>query len=258
MVGGQLLGQLGVEGLGEAAVGDGGLEALLAQDLGGAQRDLDAVAVAEQGHAVARQQQLALADLDLLRRVGHRRALGGAAGIAEGDRAVVVVEGGAEHVHQHRLVARGHHDDVGEGAEVGDVEGAVVGGAVVADEAGAVHGEDDVQLLQADVVDDLVEGALEEGRVDRADRLRALDREARGEQDRVLLGDADVVVLLGQLLVELVEPGPSRHRRGDPDHARVALGLLDQGVGEDRPCTGAAPWAAASPASRSAPGSPTP
>ena len=87
----------------------------------------------------------------------------------------------------------------GQRAEVGDVEDAVVGRAVVADEPGAVHREDDVQLLQADVVDDLVEGALQEGRVDRADRLGALEREAGGEQDRVLLGDADVVVLPGTL-----------------------------------------------------------
>ena len=121
----------------------------------------------------------------------------------------------------------------GSGAEVGDVEGAVVGRAVVADQAGAVHREDDVELLQADVVDDLVEGALEEGRVDRADRLRALERQAGGEQDGVLLGDADVVVLLGHLLGELLQPGPPRHRGGDPDHALVALGLGDHRVGED-------------------------
>ena len=37
----------------------------------------------------------------------------------------------------------------------------------------------DVESLQADVVDDLVEGALQEGRVDRGDRLGALEREAR-------------------------------------------------------------------------------
>jgi hypothetical protein len=36
----------------------------------------------------------------------------------------------------------------------------VVGRPVVADQPGAVHGEDDVELLQADVVDDLVIGAL--------------------------------------------------------------------------------------------------
>ena len=77
-----------------------------------------------------------------------------------------------------------------------------MGRAVVADQPGAVHREDDVELLQADVVDELVVGALQEGRVDRADRLRALDREPGGEQHRVLLGDPDVVVLLGALALE--------------------------------------------------------
>ena len=67
VLGGELLDQLAVERLREAAVGDGRLEALVAQDLRGAQRDLDAVAVAEQRDALAGQQQLALADLDLLR-----------------------------------------------------------------------------------------------------------------------------------------------------------------------------------------------
>jgi hypothetical protein len=65
----------------------------------------------------------------------------------------------------------------------------VVGRPVVADQAGAVHREGHVELLQADVVDDLVVGALQEGRVDRADRLRPLQGQAGGEQDRVLLGD---------------------------------------------------------------------
>ena len=164
-------------------------------------------------------------------RVGHRRALGGPAGISQRDRALVL-ECGPEHVDEHRLVARRHHDHVRKAAEVGDVVGAVMGRAVVADQPGAVHREGDVELLQADVVDDLVVGALEEGRVDRADRLRALDRKPRGQQHRVLLGDADVVVLVGDLLGELRQAGPPRHRRGDPDHAAVAPGLLDERVGE--------------------------
>ena len=82
-------------------------------------------------------------------------------------------------------------------------------------------------------MDDLVVGALEESRVDRANRLCPLERKPRGQEHRVLLGDADVVVLLGQLLRELREPGPPRHRRGDADHPPVALGLLDERVGED-------------------------
>ena len=64
--------------------------------------------------------------------------------------------------------------------------------AVGAHEAGAVEREAHGQVLDGDVVDDLVVAALQEGRVDRRERLDAVGREARGEGHRVLLGDADV------------------------------------------------------------------
>jgi hypothetical protein len=89
----------------------------------------------------------------------------------------------------------------------------VVRRSVVADQAGAIQREDDVELLQADVVDDLVERALQERRVDRRDRLDALQRQAGGEQDRLLLGDPDVEVALGHRLLEDVQP------RGEADDA---------------------------------------
>ena len=202
VIGGEPLDQCLVERLGEAGVGDGHVKVVLGQQRRGIERNADAVAVAQERHPLPLLQHLAGADRDLARAVGQRHALGIAAGIAEGDRALVVSDGGAHHVAEHRLVARSHDDDVRQRAQVGDVEGAVVGRAVVADQAGAIHREDDVELLQADVMDDLVVGALEEGRVDRADGLRALKRETGREQDRVLLGDADVVVLLGALLLE--------------------------------------------------------
>ena len=105
-------------------------------------------------------------------------------------------------------------------------------GPVVAHEPGAVHREHHVQLLEADVVDDLVVAALEEGRVDRGHRLRSLERQPGGEQDRVLLGDAHVVVALGQRLLEQVEAGAGVHRRGDAHHALVAAALLHERLAE--------------------------
>ena len=129
-----------------------------------------------------------------------------AARVAHRDRPVVL-ERRAQHVDEHRLVARGHQHHVGECPQERDVVRAVVGRPVVADEAGAVHAERDVEVLQAHVVDTVI-AALEEGRVDRRDRAQALERQARGEQHGVLLGDADVEVLVGHLGPE--STGPSR------------------------------------------------
>ena len=57
---------------------------------------------------------------------------------------------------------------------------------------GAVDAEEHRRVVLAHVVDDLVEGALEERRVQRDDRPHAAQREARRERHRVLLRDADV------------------------------------------------------------------
>ena len=106
--------------------------------------------------------------------------------------------------------------------------------AVLAGDAGAVEGEDDRQVHDGHVVEDLVEGALQERRVDRRDRLHPLRGHAAAERHGVLLGDADVEHSIRQRLGELVEPRPLRHRRRDRHDLRVVLGELDQRLREDR------------------------
>jgi hypothetical protein len=51
----------------------------------------------------------------------------------------------------------------------------------------------------------LIVGALQKGRVDRAERPHALRGEAGGEGNRVLLRDSDVERAVGKALLELVE-----------------------------------------------------
>ena len=82
-----------------------------------------------------------------------------------------------------------------------------MGRAVGADEAGAVDGEAHRQALDRDVVHDLVVAALQEGRIDRAERLVAFGREAGGERHRMLLGDADIEGARREGLLEHVEAG---------------------------------------------------
>ena len=110
--------------------------------------------------------------------------------------------------------------------EIGDVEAAGMGRAVGADQPGAVDREAHRQVLDRDVVDDLVVGALQEGRIDRAERPHALRGEAGGEGHRMLLGDADVEGAVGECaLANLSSPVPDGIAAVIAQICRVALGL---------------------------------
>ena len=118
----------------------------------------------------------------------------------------------------------------------------MVSGTIVAGEPGAIHAEEDRQLLQTDVMHDGIEGPLQEGRVYGADRPETLSGHARGEYDRVLLGDAHIEVALGKVRPEKIEPCPVRHGRGDGHDALVLGGQIGQSVGEDLSVCGQAGW----------------
>ena len=136
-------------------------------------------------------------------------------------------------MHQLGLVGRRHHHEARQAAEIGHVEGPGMGRPVGPDQAGAVDGKAHRQPLDRDVVHHLVVGALQEGRIDRAERLEALRRQAAGEGHRVLLGNADVeAALAGTAFCEQVEPGARRHRRRDRDDLVVLARLLDQALAE--------------------------
>ncbi len=75
------------------------------------------------------------------------------------------IEGEArvEHLAAFILVGGRHYRHVRHAAQVRKIEGAEVRRAVGADDARAIDREDDRQVLQRDVVDQLVVGALQEG-----------------------------------------------------------------------------------------------
>src|SRR5438067_1658437 len=77
--------------------------------------------------------------------------------------------------------------------------------AVGTDQAGTVDGEAYRQALDGHVVHHLIVGALQEGRVDRGERLEAFRGKPRREGHAMLLGDADVEATLRKALGELVE-----------------------------------------------------
>ncbi len=161
---------------------------------------------------------------------GHAGA--GAAREAEGAGAGVA-QRGVEHVPQLGLVGGGHHHQVGDAAQVGEVERALVRLAVGAHQPAAVEREGDRQLLQRHVVDDLVVGPLQEGRVDGHHRPHPLAGQAGREGHGVLLGDADVVGPVREGRLALDQAGPLQHGGGDGHHLVVGLHLLDERLGEE-------------------------
>ena len=99
-------------------------------------------------------------------------------------------------------------------------------GAVVAGDAGPVEAEDHRLAVQADVVDDLVEGPGEERGVDGDDRAEPAHGHAGGGGDRVLLGDADVEAAVGEPLAERQQAGRVGHGRGDGHELGMLLAQL--------------------------------
>ena len=120
------------------------------------------------------------------------RSKPGVARVVQRER-VVLAERRAQQAPQLLLVLGRGDDQVRQLALGRDREHALVAGAVLAHEPGPVDADDDRLVVLADVVDRLVEGALEERGVERHERPHAAQRQARGEGHRVLLGDADVV-----------------------------------------------------------------
>ena len=89
-------------------------------------------------------------------------------------------------------VARRGETDVGHDLQQREVPHAVVARPVGSGDAGPVEHEGDARAMEGDIHHHLVEGAVDERRVDRHDRMQPAEREAGRAGDGVLLGDADV------------------------------------------------------------------
>ncbi len=144
-----------------------------------------------------------------------------------------IIDRRSEQMLQFVLVLRRHHDRGRQHPEIGEVEESLMRCSVGTHQTRAVQSKGHIQILQTDIVNDLIEGALQKGRVDRGHRLHAFGGETGGECDRMLLGDPDIVETVGMGLLESVEPGSRCHRRRDRDDPFVFARQSDQSVRED-------------------------
>ena len=107
-----------------------------------------------------------------------------------------------------------------------------MGAAIGADQACAVHGKADGQVLDADIMHDLVIGALQESRVYSAEGFVAFGRHTRRKCDGVLFRDAHIKHAVGEFMGEDIKACAAIHRGGNADDFIVLLGLFDQALGE--------------------------
>jgi len=136
-------------------------------------------------------------------------------------------------MHELGLVRRRHHNKVRQAAEIGQIKRAGMCRAIGADKSGAVHRKAHRQLLDRHVVDHLVVGALQEGRIDHGKRLQPFCRKTSRKRHRMLFGDANVKGAVREGVAECIKPGARWHRGRDGDDARIGFGFRDQRVSEN-------------------------
>src|ERR1043165_675924 len=143
-----------------------------------------------------------------------------------------VLEHRVEHVAHFAFVLRRHHDDVRHWSQVSDVEQPVMGLPVTTGNATAVETKLYVQILNTNVVNHLVEAALNKRRIDRADGFESFTRKPGGKRDAVLFGDADVERTFRKFLERSADAGAVRHRGSQCHDLRVFLHQLRERVAE--------------------------
>ena len=122
---------------------------------------------------------------------------------------------GIQHLTTFVFVTWRHDNHVRDAAQERKIECTLVRLAVSTHDACAVDSKQHRQLLDGNVMDHLIVGALQEGGVDRHHRFVSTNRQTRREGDCVLLGNRHVKILVRVFFGELDHAGTFTHGRGD-------------------------------------------
>ena len=222
-----------IDGLRPASVDDRRLQAVLRrQAIGDHQEALHDRSKSHQQQILASTQDLAAPDLERLP-LAVRQVLARVARVVDAHRSWIR-QRGDHHVAQLLLILGRANRQVRKAALSGEREHALVAGAVLTDEPRPVDGEEHRQVVLAHVMDELVEGALAEGRVQGHHRPPPGERQPRSHGQAVLLGDADVEEAAREALGESRQASPGGHASGDGADALVLRGeaneLLHEGL----------------------------
>jgi len=222
-----------VEGLDPARVDECDGETFGFEFCFGSLGDREHVAKSDKGNVVAICDDFGLADFEKDRLVLRRDAGAVAARIADGNGSTFVIRHGPEHVHELIFIPWLHVDETWNATEVGDVEEAVMSGAVVTAETATVHAHAHREVLDGHVMQDHVESTLHEGGVDREEGLQATRGQATGKKGGVLLGDPYVEIALRNFFFKYAQASAAWHSTGDGDDFLIRLGEVGDTAGKD-------------------------
>ena len=170
--------------------------------LGDAQRGLHHAAKGNQRNALPLAAQNAFAHGHGCQIAHHVHADARAARVAHGGGLVQRVASGKQQA-AFFAAAGGSQHHIWNAAQKAQIIGTGMGGAVCADDTGAVDGKQYRQILQCHVVHQLVVGALQEGGVNCHHGLDAAAGQAGSKGHRVLLGNADIEIAFGKASLKL-------------------------------------------------------
>ena len=163
MVAGQVQDQVTVQRFGKTGVGHCGGQAAGGQGLGGLKHVGQASAEGQDRHAGTFAHHPATAYFQWHAACRHINASAFTARITKGDGAVIMGDGGGDHVNQFRLIRCGHHHETGQIGQKRHIERSGMGGPIGPHQPGAIYGKAHRQALDGDIMHDLVIAALQEG-----------------------------------------------------------------------------------------------
>src|SRR5579864_9791871 len=105
--------------------------------------------------------------------------------------------------------------------------------AIFTNDPCTVHREDDVEILHADVVNDLVIGSLQKGRINSNDGAHARYGKPTGKCHAVLFCDTHIEIAFGEMLVHLLQAGAFCHSSRDAYDGSILLSQFYEGIGKD-------------------------
>ena len=100
-------------------------------------------------------------------------------------------------------------------------------------ETASIEDEHDVQALKCAIVDHLIEGALEERRIDGNDGNISLGRHTRCERDGMLFGNTHVKKTFRHLAMQMDQAGAIRHGGRNAYHFIVLPAHFDEGLAKN-------------------------